>query len=164
MAELNHNTIKTKIVAILKANTSLYTTTAEANKLRSIEVGYPQGSSLSDSMPPYAYVTNSNPFESITNRGSVVSNGVKMLEHSFQYDIVFVVNESDSRTSELRLDNLQKTILDTLEADVDLTGTGSAEVDNSFPIRVDDLRVERSDKGMGFNGRVITLKLIKVSN
>lgn len=164
MAELNHNTIKSKIIAILKANSSLYTTTAEANKLRSITVGFPQGTSLSDSMPPYCYVTNASPFESITNQGSVVSNGIKMLEHVFHYDIVFVVNESDSRTGELRLDNFQKTILDTLEADVDLTGTGSAEVDNSFPIRIDDLRVEAGERGRGFKGRIITIKLIKVSN
>jgi len=68
--ELDHNAIKAKIVAILQANTSLYTTTAETGELRSIEVGYPQGDDLTDKMFPYAFVTNSRiQFELITNSG-----------------------------------------------------------------------------------------------
>ncbi|NND86588.1 MAG: hypothetical protein HKM23_04570 [Nitrosopumilus sp.] len=58
-SELNHNTIKSTIVAILKANFALYTTTAEADKLQSIDVGFPSGkSALDDKMPPYAFVRN----------------------------------------------------------------------------------------------------------
>src|SRR6056300_161263 len=99
--EIDHDEIKKKIVAILKANTNLYTTTGEAGELRAIEVGFPQGTfqatSLSDAMLPYAYVTNSSgPFETIKT-GDVVSNAIKVLYHSFNYDIVVVVLEKDSR-------------------------------------------------------------------
>jgi hypothetical protein len=166
-SELDHDVIKQKIVAILKANTSLYTTTGEAGELRAIEVGYPQAAfqagQLSDAMLPYAYVTNSTgPFETITT-GDVVSNAIKVLYHTFNYDIVVVVLEKDSRAAEVLLDELQKLILQTLEADHSLTGVGSASVDNSNPSRIDYLRVGTSDQGRGIKGRVITLRCEKVT-
>ena len=141
--ELDHDVIKQKIVAILKANTSLYTTTAEEGELRAIEVGFPQASfnagQLSDAMLPYAYVTNStSPFETIRT-GIVVSNAQKIVEHFFNYDIVVVVLEKDARAAEVLLDELQKLILQTIEADHNLTGAGSASVDDCNPLRVDAL-------------------------
>lgn len=167
MGELNHDTIKTKIVAILKANTSLYTTTGEAGELRAIEVGFPQGTfqgtSLSDAMLPYAYVTNSTgPFETIKT-GTVVSNAQKFIEHFFNYDIVVVVLEKDARAAESLLDDLQELVLETLEADHSLTGTGTASVDSSTPLRVDRLRVGTGDEGRGIKGRIITLRCSKVT-
>jgi len=166
--ELDHDVIKQKIVAILKANTSLYTTTAEEGELRAIEVGYPQAAfnagQLSDAMLPYAYVTNSSgPFEMITT-GDVVDNAHKILIHSFNYDIVVVVLEKDARAAEILLDELQKLTLQTLEADHNLTGTGSASVDDSAPLRVDELRVGTSDQGRGIKGRVITLRCTKTTS
>ena len=166
-SELNHNTIKSKIVTILKANTSLYTTTGEAGELRAIEVGFPQGAfqgtSLSDAMLPYAYVTNSTgPFE-IIKTGDVVSNAIKVLNHTFNYDIVFVVLEKDARTAEVLLDNLQELILETLEANHSLTVTAVPYVDNSAPLRIDRLRVGTGDEGRGIKGRVITLTCQKVT-
>ncbi len=114
-------------------------------------------------MLPYAYVTNSTgPFETIRT-GDVVSNAIKILYHTFNYDIVFVVLEKDSRAAEILLDELQKLILQTLEADHSLTGTGSASVDNSSPSRIDHLRVGTGDKGRGIKGRIITLKCEKVT-
>lgn len=166
--ELDHDEIKKKIVAILKANTALYTTTAEEGELRAIEVGYPQtsfnGGQLSDAMLPYAFVTNSSgPFETITT-GDVVSNAHKILIHTFNYDIVVVVLEEDSRTAEILLDDLQKLILESLEEDHSLTGVGSASVDDSAPLRIDALRVGTSDQGRGIKGRIITLKCIKTTS
>ncbi len=165
--ELDHDEIKKKIVAILKANTSLFTTTGEEGELRAIEVGFPQGTfsgtSLSDAMLPYAYVTNSTgPFETIRT-GDVVSNAIKILYHSFNYDIVVVVMQKDAREAEILLDELQKLVLQTLEADHNLTGTGSASVDDSQPLRIDRLRVGTGDEGRGIKGRIITLKCEKVT-
>lgn len=165
--ELDHDEIKKKIVAILKANTSLYTTTAEEGELRAIEVGYPQAAfnagQLSDAMLPYAYVTNgSGPFETV-KAGTVVSNAIKVLYHTFNYEIVVVVLEADARKAEVLLDELQKLILQTLEADYNLTGTGSASVDDSTPLRIDHLRVGTADQGRGIKGRVITLRCKKVT-
>jgi hypothetical protein len=156
--ELDHNAIKARIVAILKANTSLYTTTAEANELRAITVGHPQGDELQDQMFPYAFVTNSAEFESITNLGVVTGNAIKALQHTFHYDIVTVVNEEDARHAEVQLDLYQKLILQTLEADSDLRGTGSAVVDISFPVRVQHFRPDTA--GQGKRGRRITLRCV----
>lgn len=161
--ELDHDVIKQKIVAILQADTSLYTTTAEADELRSIEVGFPQGNALSDKMPPYAFVTNSSgPFETVRS-GTVVSNAVTVLHHIFHYDIVVVVNEADSRKAEVLLDDLQKRILETIEEDQDLTGIGTADVDRCVPVRIDHLRVPNHDLAKGFKGRVITLRCEKTT-
>lgn len=166
MAEFNHDTIKTKIVAILQANTTdLYTTTGEEGKLNSIEVGYPQGDDLTDADPPYAFVTNSSSsFETITSEGIIVSNAIEALDHTFNYEITVVVNEEDSRTAENKLDGFQKIILDTLEADTTLTGTGTADVDKSFPVRIDKLRTSSDTEGKGFKGRIITLRCFKVTS
>jgi len=165
--ELDHDEIKKKIVAILKANTSLFTTTAEEGELRAIEVGFPQAAfssgDLSDAMLPYAYVTNgSGPFESIKS-GAVVSNVHQILEHTFNYDIVVVVMQNDAREAEILLDELQKLVLQTLEADYDLTGVGTASVDSSSPSKVDLLRVGNADQGKGIKGRVITLTCKKAT-
>ena len=130
-------------------------------------MGYPQATGqygqLQDAMLPYAYVTNSTgPFETIRT-GDVISNAIKVLYHTFNYDIIVVVLENDSRAAEILLDELQKLVLQTLEADHSLTGTGSASVDSSVPLRIDHLRVGTGDRGKGIKGRVITLKCEKVT-
>jgi len=165
--ELDHDDIKKKIVAILKTNTSLFTTTGEEGELRAIEVGFPQAAfsagELSDAMLPYAYVTNSaGPFETITT-GTIVSNAQTIIQHSFNYDIVVVVMQKDAREAEILLDELQKLILESIEADHSLTGTGSASVDDCNPLRVDALRVGGADQGRGIKGRIITLTCEKVT-
>jgi len=163
--ELDHDVIKQKIVAILQANTSLYTTTAETGELRSIEVGFPQGGELADKMPPYAFITNSDTqFETIIPMGSEVSNKITGLVHTFHYDITVVVNEKDSRTAEVELDEFQKLILQTLEDDFTPTGSGSGDVDGSYPTSSRKLRVRPQDEGQGFKGRVITYRCIKTTN
>lgn len=158
--ELNHDTIKSAIVTLLQANASLYTTTGESGELRSIEVGYPQGNELSDKMPPYAYITNSDAqFESITPVGSITSGTLNGLVHTFHYDIVVVVNSNDARAAESELDDYQQTILETLEDDHDL----STSVDSSHPISIRKLRVTPQDEGRGFKGRVITIRCTKTT-
>ena len=78
---------------------------------------------------------------------------------TFNYDIVMVVNEKDSRTAEELLDDLQKILMETLEADYNLNST----VDESYFIRVDELRTPGGELGKGFKGRVITLRCSKVT-
>ena len=81
----------------------------------------------------------------------------------FNYDIIVVVMQKDARAAEILLDELQKLILQTLEADSTLTGTGTASVDNSAPLRIDRLRVGTADEGKGIKGRIITLRCTKVT-
>lgn len=158
-SEINHDTIKTRIVDILQANTALFTTTAEEGKLRSIEVGFPQGEEMQDKMFPYLFVTNSpgSP-ETIVNFGAVINNETIALQHSFSYDIITVVDEADSRKAELLLDNIQELVLETLEEDYNLTGAGSAVVDSSLVTRVQPFKPET--RGEGKTGRLINLRCV----
>ncbi len=158
--EIDHDQIKTKIVAILKANTTLFTD-SDLTKIRSIDVGFPTGDPLQDQMFDYIFITNSVPFESIANQTSRVSNAIVSLVHTFSYDIVIIVNGKDARDAELKLDDFRKLTLETLEADVTLTGTGSVEVDDSFPVSVQPFRpgeLQEPKKGI-----VITLRCIKTT-
>ena len=157
--ELDHDVIKQKIVAILQANTSLFTTTGEEGELRSIAVGEP---TVKDAVP-FAYVTNSSgPFE-IIRTGSVVSNAITILTHTFHYDVVVVVHQKNSRRAEVELDEFQKLILQTIEADFDLTGGTTAEVDLCVPVRIEPLGMKFKDVSKGFKGRIITFRCVKTT-
>ena len=121
-------------------------------------MGSPPGDDFADAMPPYAFVRNSiGGFETITNVGSIASNAIKAIQHTFHYDIVVVVNQPDSRLAEIELDNYQKLILQTLEADHTL----SANVDGSLPIRVEHYDVAR--RNAGYSGRVMTIRCVKTT-
>lgn len=112
--ELDHTAIKTRIVDILQANTTLYTTTAEADKLRSIQIGHPQSHRWKEDVYPYAFVSYKNERNQlISTRQDQEINGI---HHIVTYEIYFVVNEADSRDAEEALDGFQKLILETLEA------------------------------------------------
>ena len=162
-SELNHDTIKAKIVAVLKIQTALFTTTGEVNKLHYLEKGHPQGKADQDSKLPYLFITNSvSNFETIVNLGSVIADMHTALQHTFHYDIIFVVIGKDSRTSEKKLDDFQELILETLEADMRFAGATGNEVDVSYPIRIEHL--DSSKLGENKRGRKITLRCIKTTN
>jgi len=122
-------------------------------------LAFRRGDWFSDQMHDSIFITNSSPFETIRNDGSVVSNAIKALDHSFNYDIVIVVNGIDARDAEKKLDDFQKLTLQTLEANVDL----DAEVDKSFPVSVQHYRIANTE-GKGLKGRVITLRCTKTTN
>ena len=134
VTEVNHDSIKGKVKDILEANTALFTVTAEVDKIRRIEVGFPDGKWNEDQMFPYIFITNGVPFESIISDVTIISNAVVSLVHTFNYDVVIVTNDQNARIAEDMLDDFQKLVLQTLEADVNLTGTGSADVDYSIPV------------------------------
>jgi len=163
MAELDHDAIKEKIVAILKASATLFDAD-DLTKIRAIEVGHPEGNPMDPEMMDHIFVTNASPFETIRNDGrAVVSNAITALEHNFNYDIVVIVNASTAREAEEKLDDFQKIILELLEADVDLTGTGTSDVDVSFPVSIQLFRPTVAE-GRAIQGRVITLRCMKVTN
>ncbi len=158
--ELDHNAIKTKIQAILKASATLFDVD-DQTKIRAIEVGFPEGDPFDPENTDQIFITNSSPFETIRNDGSVVSNAITALDHTFNYDIVTIVNASTAREAEQKLDDFQKLILQVLEADVDLTGTGTSDVFKSFPVSVQPFR---GRQGQPVQGRVITLRCFKETN
>lgn len=158
MAELNHNTIKAAIVTILKANASLFTTTAEANELRAIETGKNEDI-LQDAMFPYVIITNGKPLETITDETFILSNAVKAVEHTIRYRIIVVVNEKDSREAEIELDNYTRLILDTLEVDRDLSGN----VDTHDITSIGDLD-DILQPTHGKRGRVINMTAVRYTS
>jgi len=161
--ELDHDVIKTKIVAILKASATLFDAD-DLTKIRFIEVGFPDGNPFNDQMFDYIFITDSNPFETIRNKGSTTTVGgkviVKNLEHTFNYDIVIIVNAKSAREGEEKLDDFQKLTLQLLEADASLVGTGSADVDISFPVSVQHFRPGNTE-AKAVKGRIITLRCLK---
>ena len=156
--ELDHDAIKTRIVDILKANVTLFTA-GDLTKNRFIEVGYPDGDWQKDEMFDYIFVTNSVPFESIRNEGTILSDAVSDLTHTFNYDIICVVNAKSSRDAEEKLDDFQKLILQTLEVDTSLSGIGTRLVDTAFPVSVNSFR-PAGTQGTAIQGRIITLRCI----
>jgi len=156
--ELDHDAIKTRIVDILKANATLFDAN-DLTKLRFIEVGWPAGDWDKDEMFPYCFVTNGTPFEMMKNEGIIQSDAVSDLSHTFNYSIIFVVNSKDSREAELNLDDFQKLILQLLEADTSLTGTGSRLVDIALPTTINLFR-PTGTQGKGVQGRIINLRCI----
>ncbi len=159
--EIDHDAIKQKIVAILKANATLFTA-ADLTKIRAITVGFPEGDPFTDQMFDYIFVTNSSPFETISQDVTIISNAIESLVHTFNYDIVIIVNGKNARDAELKLDDFRKLVLQLLEADVNLTGTGTADVDYSIPISIQPFRptgTQQKEK----KGLVITLRCIKTT-
>jgi len=156
MAQIDHNQIKTKIVAILKANFILFDAN-DLTKIRSIEVGFPEGDPFNPENMDQIFITNGTPFETITHDAGVISNTVTALTHIFNYDIVTVVNASTAREAENKLDDVQKLIVEILETNNDLAGTGTKEVDMSFPVTVQPYKGSQS-QGKPVGGRVITLR------
>ena len=156
--ELNHNTIKTKIATILRANASLYNVNDET-KLLSIEVGRPNPQNIPIQLPG-AFITNAQNLESI-RAGDAQTNAFKVLHHTFRYLVVIGVDGTDSPNAETSLDSFQKTLLETLEADADLTGGTTAEVDLIVPESVLASVAER--EGSLIQLRQITLRLEKLT-
>ncbi len=161
VTEIDHDSIKEQIVTLLVANSTLYSAIGADGKVRIIEVGPPKtrNGKIVDTTLPHIWVTNSNgPFETIRNTGTLTSNVVKALEHTFHYEIIIIVDPKDAEFAEEDLDDFQKLTLETLEADVDLNAT----VDVSFPIRV-DLFPHSGTTLSGLQGRKITLRCVKTT-
>jgi len=156
--ELDHDAIKERIQAILKTNVTLFDVN-DKTKIRSIEVGFPEGDPFDPEMADQIFITNGSPFESIRNDGVIQSDTISDLEHTFNYDIVIIVNASTGRVAENKLDDFQKLALQTLEADTSLTGTGSRLVDLALPASIQLYRPGGS-QGTGVQGRIITLRCV----
>lgn len=154
MTEIDHNAIKTRIKTILESNSSLYDpSNTDGNRLIAIELGFPFNNDTVPQLLPSAFVYLSS--EAITRSGIVQTNVHKALEHDVNYNIVFVVAESDSKTTETQLDAFQKLILETLEANAQLDLNTDPKVDTSTPQRIDTLRQDFN--GQVVQGRIITL-------
>ncbi len=164
VTELDHDDIKEQIKAILEGNATLFDVTGASSKIRQINVGHPDHLNGLDDVFPAIYITNANPLERITQSGVMVSSSDDLapLTHTFRYKIVIQAKSKGSRFTENILDDWQKIVLETLEADHKLKNGGVRKVDGSRPEMVE---VFRSDlNGKSVQGRVITYLLNKVTS
>jgi hypothetical protein len=163
VTELDHDAIKTQIATILKTNSTLYDVTGASGKVRQINVGHPDHTNGLEDVFPSIYITNSNPLERITVAGSMTgsSESLAPLLHTFRYKIVLQEKTKGSRDTENALDDFQKLLLETLEADHQLKNGGSPVVDGSRPETVDIFKNELNGKSV--QGRIITYLFTKVT-
>ncbi len=123
--------IKEKIVAILKTNATLFSATGASGKVRQINAGAPNLNDIkNESILPIIYVTNAENFDSIKYNGIVKSNAIKFVRHVINLSIILLVEGKDGPKAEESADDFVKLIHETIEADYDLTGVGSASVDS----------------------------------
>lgn len=118
VTELDHSAIESRIVAILQANATLYTTSGEANKLRLITKGHPFSHSWKDKVFPYCFVSFKN--QRTTLFGSKTTAEIQGAKHIVAYDIVFAVNQETGRDAETALNDFQKLIIEELEENTQL--------------------------------------------
>lgn len=160
MTEIEHDLVKQQMVDILQNNTDLFDIN-DNTKITYLEVGEPPGNPLP--IPPTypaLWITSSRTLETITRRGINDNNTHSYLLHDVNYLIKFMVNEQDSIVAEKTMDEFQKTILETLEADITLsTGSQTLAVkpDDTWPERVETFRQEND--GTPVRGRTITWHL-----
>lgn len=134
MTELNHNIIKQQMVNILQV-AALYNINDET-KITYLEVGEPNGNPLP--LPPTypaIWVTNSRPLETIKPSGVITSDSHTILSHDVDYEIKLMVNEEDSIVAEKSLDDFQKILMETLEADVNFKGSNGWLVGTAYVIK-----------------------------
>lgn len=156
--------IKEQIVAILKTNSTLFSVTGASGKVRQINAGAPNLNDIkNESVLPIIYVTNDNTIDDMRySAGSVVSNAAKVVEHILGFKIMLLTEGKNGPKAEEAADDFVKLILETIEADYDLTGVTSSVVDSCIPIQhfVLDQRLIGNEK----QGRVIRLKCRVHSN
>lgn len=165
MTEINHNLVKQQMIDIIQNNPTLYDINDET-KLTYAEVGIPDGNPLpTPPTYPALLITNSRTLETINRKGIISSNQHTYLTHDVNYLITFIVNQRDSIEAERILDEFQKLIMETLEADI-LLDTGSQTLpispDDSWPDRVETFRQEND--GQPIRGKTITWHFKFVTN
>jgi len=164
VTELDHNAIKTQMTDILKGNATLYDVTGASGKIRQVNVGHPDNERGLERVYPSIYITNANPLERVKQSGTLTtgSEDLPPLEHNFRYKIIVQAEAKGSRDVEEDLDDWQKIILETLEADHQLKDGGSAIVNSSRPEMVETFRVDLNGKPV--QGKIITYLLSQVTN
>ncbi len=160
MTEIDHWEVKKRIKEILSAKTAILSVGAREGKVGKIQIGVPQGGTITPQSTNFIFVTNAVPFETIRPRGtkSDTDAAYPILEHDVNYEIVVILTANKSEVVEERLDDIQHEILEALEAKPQLHDSAGANplCDNSHPSRV-DLYQNHEWKGKQRQARSITL-------
>ena len=165
VTEVDHHSIKTRIVDILKADKNTYDSTGSPNRLVDIFVGRPYANNLSAHPAPFAFVANEDNLEDQEPDGVVEVSAVKATKHDCYYLICMVDDAQDGRAVEKLLDDLGKQVMQTLKAQFELRNPSDntdPKCNWSFPERVSVF--ESSANGMPIQGRAIHFHIIVHTN
>jgi len=155
--------IKEKVVAILKADTNLYTSTpSDKTKIRKIEAGAPTPKSMNEPPLPRIWVTNDNLIANAKELATVQSNAKLGEEYDIRIKIILVVEAKDGPKTEEDLDDFTKLIIEQLDTNYDLRTPGGAEstrvAEASHVSQITELQPPLV--GDSVKGRVIRLNVI----
>ena len=167
MAEIDIWAIKTRIVKILKSNTTLNPakiTTKDV--LRQIETGAPYINELADvSVTPAVFVTDHVRTDEIEQPVVSQNNKPNTLLHRIRLLVLVVADGKDGAESEKNVNTLVKKILEVLEANQTLRDPPSGTANLVHYSRPESVEIiDSSLVGTGKQGRAITLYIETESN
>ena len=150
--------IKLRIVDILDSDSDLFSATGASGKVRQIIAGAPDLNDIkNEDILPVIYVTNDNVIDDMRySSGSVVGGVPKVVEHILGFRIILITEGKNGPDAEEKTDDFVKLILEIIQEDYDLTGSGSALVDSCIPVQ--HFVLNQNMIGSEKQGRVIRLK------
>lgn len=120
--------IKQRIVEILQSDTNLYDSTpSDKTKFRKIEAGSPSPKAIQEPPLPRLWVTSDDVVANINHVAVIENNIHKGDEYDIRIKIIFVVEAKDGPTTEEKIDDFTKLIIEKLEANYDLRNTSGTE-------------------------------------
>ena len=161
VTEVDHHAIKVRIRDILQADPNSYDSTGSPNKLVDVFVGRPYANNLSAHPTPFCIIANEDNLEDQEPEAVVEGTAVEATKHDCYYLISLVDDAQDGREVEKLLDNLQKTVLQTLKDKFELrnpTDATDPKCSWSMPERVSVF--EASQNGMPIQARAIHFHII----
>ena len=153
--------IKERIVTILKANSSLYTTRpSDKTKFRKIEAGSPSPKAIQEPPLPRCWVTSDDTVAIVKPLGVIANNISQGEEYDLRIRIIFATEAKDGSKTEENIDDFTKTIINTLETNYDLRdGAESTRVAESSEV-VAIRELPSFLKGDRVKGRAIIFRVI----
>ena len=161
VTEVDHHAIKIRIRDILKADPNSYDSSGSPNKLVDVFVGRPYANNLSAHPTPFCFIANEDNLEDQEPEAVVEGSAVKATKHDCYYLVCLVDDAQDGREVEKLLDDLGKTVMQTLKAKFELrnpTDATDPKCSWSMPERVSVF--ESSQNGMPIQGRAIHFHII----
>ncbi len=168
MTSVDFFAVKEKIVAILKSDTTnlWWSNNAPANntKFRNIQAGSPLPLGIQESPLPRLWVTDDDIIANIKNFGAVQSNTPKGTTYDINLKIVFVDEAKDGPTTENKLDDFQKAIIEKLQGNIDLrTPAGAESTQLALNTKITQIQKLKEFEGDGVLGRVIRMTVTEIA-
>ena len=153
--------IKQRIVTILKAQSSLFSTQpSDKTKFRKIEAGSPSPKAIQEPPLPRCWVTSDDTVAIVKPLGVIANNISQGEEYDVRIKIIFATEAKDGPSTEEKIDDFIKTIINTLEVNYDLrSGAESTRVaESSEVLAIKELPSYL--KGDRVRGRAILFRVI----